>query len=155
AIGGMGAISQAMAKAAVSRGVEIRLDSPVREVIVENGRAVGAVTEEGQAFRASAVISNLNPKLFYLKLIDPGVLPRGFQERIGHWRCGSGTFRMNVALTELPDFTCLPGKTLAAHHTAGIILAPTLGYMEQAYFDARSLGWSRKPIIELLIPSTV
>src|SRR5690606_6841782 len=71
------------------------------------------------------------------------------------WRCASGTFRMNVALTELPDFTCLPGKARAPHHTAGIILAPSLRYMEQAYFDARTSGWSRQPIIELLIPSTL
>jgi phytoene dehydrogenase-like protein len=74
---------------------------------------------------------------------------------MSHWRCGSGTFRMNVALSELPDFACLPGRARAAHHTAGIILAPTLRYMEQAYFDARMLGWSREPIIEMLIPSTL
>ena len=74
---------------------------------------------------------------------------------MSHWRCGSGTFRMNVALAELPDFTCLPGKTTADHHTAGIIIAPTLSYMEQAYFDARTYGWSRRPIVELLIPSTL
>jgi phytoene dehydrogenase-like protein len=62
---------------------------------------------------------------------------------------------MNVALSELPDFTCLPGKARGDHHTAGIILAPTLKYMEQAYFDARSFGWSKKPIVEILIPSTL
>ncbi|HEY6483305.1 MAG TPA: NAD(P)/FAD-dependent oxidoreductase [Steroidobacteraceae bacterium] len=155
AIGGMGAITQAMARSAESRGVVIRVDSPVREVIVERGRAVGAVTASGEAFRAAAVISNLNPKLLYLDLMDPAVLPREFRERITHWRCGSGTFRMNVALAELPDFTCLPGKTAADHHTAGIILAPTMRYMEQAFFDARAQGWSRKPIVEILIPSTV
>ena len=62
---------------------------------------------------------------------------------------------MNVALSELPDFSCLPGRQLADHHTAGIILAPTLRYMEQAYFDARMGGWSRQPIVEMLIPSTL
>jgi len=100
-------------------------------------------------------VSNLNPKLLYQKLLDPAVLSAQFRERISQWRCGSGTFRMNVALAELPDFSCRPGKTLADHHTAGIILAPTLNYMEQAYFDARSFGWSSKPIIEMLIPSTL
>ena len=153
AIGGMGAITQAMARSAASRGVDIRVSSPVREVIVENGRAVGAITESGETFRAAAVISNLNPRLLYLNLIDPAALPTEFRERIGNFRCGSGTFRMNVALSELPNFTCLPGK--GDHHTAGIILAPTLRYMEQAYFDARTFGWSKKPIVELLIPSTV
>jgi len=155
AVGGMGAITQAMARCAAARGVQVHVGSPVREVLIEKGRAVGAVTESGRTFRAAAVISNLNPKLLYLDLIAADHLPEGFRERMSHWRCGSGTFRMNVALSELPDFHCLPGKSRAAHHTAGIILAPTLGYMEQAYFDARTLGWSRKPIIEMLIPSTL
>lgn len=155
AIGGMGAITQAMAKAATSRGVDIRLNAGVREIIVENGKAVGAVTESGETFRAAAVASNLNPKLLYTSLIDAGALPATFQQRISQWRCGSGTFRMNVALSELPDFTCLPGKQRAPHHTAGIIIAPTLGYMERAYFDARTHGWSKQPIVEMLIPSTL
>jgi phytoene dehydrogenase-like protein len=155
AIGGMGAITQAMAQAALERGVEIRLATAVREVLVEADRAVGVVTAAGETLRAAAVISNLNPKLLYLELIAPAALPPEVREHMSHWRCGSGTFRMNVALAELPDFTCLPGKTTADHHTAGIIIAPTLSYMEQAYFDARTYGWSRRPIVELLIPSTL
>ncbi len=155
AIGGMGAITQAMAKSATARGADIRVGCPVREVLVESGRAVGVVTESGETFRAPVIVSNLNPKLLYLKLIDAAVLPKEFVERIVQWHCGSGTFRMNVALGELPDFTCLPGRTLGDHHTAGIILAPTLGYMERAYFDARTHGWSREPIVEMVIPSTL
>ena len=155
AIGGMGAITQAMAQAALERGVEIRLATAVREVLVEADRAVGVVTAAGETLRAAAVISNLNPKLLYLELIAPAALPPEVREHMSHWRCGSGTFRMNVALAELPDFTCLPGKSTADHHTAGIIIAPTLSYMEQAYFDARTYGWSRRPIVELLIPSTL
>ena len=155
AIGGMGAISQAMAKCAAERGVDIRVAAAVREVIVEGGRAVGVVTEKGEAIRARSVVSNLNPKLLYGSLIDPAALPQDFRERIANWRGGSGTFRMNVALSELPDFTCLPGKTLAEHHTSGIIMAPSLAYMEQAYLDAKAGGWSKKPIVEVLIPSTL
>ncbi len=155
AIGGMGAISQAMAKAAAERGVDIRVASPVREVLVEAGRAVGVVTEKGEALRARSVVSNLNPKLLYGSLIDPAVLPQDFRERISRWRCGSGTFRMNVALSELPDFTVLPGRGLAEHHTSGIIMAPSLAYMEQAYLDAKAFGWSKRPIVEMLIPSTL
>ena len=143
AIGGMGAITQAMARVAAARGVEVRVSSPVREVLVEGGRAVGVVTEAGETLRAAAVISNLNPKLLFGSCIDPAALPPEFRERMSHWRCGSGTFRMNVALSELPDFTCLPGKSPGDHHTAGIIIAPTLAYMERAYFDARGHGWSR------------
>jgi phytoene dehydrogenase-like protein len=151
----MGAITQAMARSAAACGADIRLAAPVREVLVERGRAIGALTEAGEQFRARVVISNLNPKLLYLKLLDPGLLPPDFRERIERWRCGSGTFRMNVALSELPDFRCLPGKAAADHHTAGIIIAPTLAYMERAYFDARLHGWSAQPIVELLIPSTL
>jgi phytoene dehydrogenase-like protein len=155
AVGGMGAITQAMAKSASARGVDIRIGTPVREVIVEGGRAVGVVTAAGDTLRAAAVISNLNPKLLYSKLIAPEHLPGEFSARIAQWRCGSGTFRMNVALAELPSFNCLPGKAVADHHTAGIILAPTLAYMERAYFDARLHGWSKQPIVELVIPSTI
>ena len=155
AVGGMGAITQAMAKSAAARGVDIRVGTAVREVIVEGGRAVGVVTAAGDTLRAAAIISNLNPKLLYSKLIASEHLPGEFAERIAQWRCGSGTFRMNVALAELPSFNCLPGKALADHHTAGIILAPTLAYMERAYFDARLQGWSKQPIVELVIPSTI
>ena len=155
ALGGMGAITQAMAKSAQARGAQIRVDTPVRQVIVEGDRVVGVVTEGGETLRAAAVISNLNPKLLYTKLVPADSLTEEFRERISRWRCGSGTFRMNVALAELPDFKCLPGRTVADHHTAGIIIAPTLSYMEKAYFDARSSGWSRKPIVELVIPSTL
>ncbi len=155
AIGGMGAITQAMARCCEARGVQIRLESPVRELLVERGRVLGARTEAGEAVRARVVVANVNPKLLYLKLLDPGALPEDFRARIGRWRCGSGTFRMNVALAELPQFSCLPARDIADHHTAGIILAPTLRYMEQAYFDARMHGWSRRPIVELVIPSTL
>jgi phytoene dehydrogenase-like protein len=155
AIGGMGAITRAMARAATAAGVEIRTGCAVREVIVEGGRATGIVTASGERIRAAAVVSNLNPKLLYQKLIDPAALPAEFRHRIGRWRCGSGTFRMNVALSELPSFTCLPGTAAAEHHGAGIIIAPSLDYMDRAHAEARRFGWSRQPIVEVLIPSTL
>jgi phytoene dehydrogenase-like protein len=155
AIGGMGAISEAIAKAARARGAEIRVGAPAKEVLIEKGRVAGVVTEAGEIFRAPIVAANVNPKLLYRDLIAQDALPADFTERIQKWRCGSGTFRMNVALSELPDFTALPGRELAEHHTAGIIIAPSLAYMEEAYFDARRLGWSRKPVVEMLIPSTL
>jgi phytoene dehydrogenase-like protein len=155
ALGGMGAITQAMAKAAASYGADVRLGAAVREVLVENGRAAGAVTASGEVFHAPTVVSAIHPKLFFLRLMDAGALPADFREHMERWRGGSGTFRMNVALSELPSFRCLPGTARAPHHTAGIILAPTLRYMEQAYFDARTHGWSRQPIVEMLLPSTL
>ncbi len=155
ALGGMGAITQAMAKAARAQGVEIRTDCAVDEVLLDKGRACGVVTSAGERLDAGVVVSNLNPRLLYTKLVDPGALPADFLRRIGAWRCGSGTFRMNVALSELPSFSCLPGREAAEHHGSGIIIAPSLQYMERAYMDARTGGWSREPIVELLIPSTL
>ncbi len=155
AIGGMGAITQAMAKSAAAHGVTIRLSTRVRKVLIADGRAIGVETAKGETIRAAAVAAGINPKLLYLHLVDPYTLPAEFRRRMENWRCASGTFRMNVALSELPDFTVLPGCALAEHHASGIIVAPSLAYMEQAFFDARSFGWSRRPIIELVIPSTL
>ena len=153
AIGGMGAITQAMARAAASKGVEIRTGVAVSEVLIENGKAVGVVTDAGETIRARAVASNLNPKLLFTKLVDPAAQPTDFRERMQRYKCGSGTFRMNVALSELPRFTCLPDA--GDHMTAGIIVAPTLDYMDQAFVDARAQGWSKAPIVEMVIPSTL
>jgi phytoene dehydrogenase-like protein len=153
AIGGMGAITQAMAKSAAAAGVDIRIGSSVREVIVEQGRAVGVVTDKGETLRARAIVSNVNPKLLYERMLDPAVVPTPVRERMANWRCGSGTFRMNVALSALPDFSALPGE--GDHLTAGIIMAPSLDYMDRAYLDAREHGWSKNPIVEMLIPSTL
>src|SRR4051794_9249410 len=105
AIGGMGAITQAMARAARAHGAEIETDAGVREVIVERGRAVGVVLDNGETVRAAYVVSSVNPKLLYTRLMPTGALTSEFLERIGRWRNGSGTFRMNVALRTLPSFT--------------------------------------------------
>jgi phytoene dehydrogenase-like protein len=153
AIGGMGAITQAMARAAASHGVEIELDAGVREVIVERDRAVGVVLDNDKTVRAKYVASSVNPKLLYTRLLPADALPAEFLARIKNWRNGSGTFRMNVALNALPSFTALPGE--GDHLTAGIIIAPSLGYMDRAWQDARTHGWSREPVVELLIPSTL
>jgi phytoene dehydrogenase-like protein len=155
AIGGMGAITQAMAKAARERGVEIEVDAPVREVIIEKGRAAGIVLKDGRSIRARAVASNVHPQLLFGRLVPEDALPPDFLARIRRWKSGSGTFRMNVALSELPSFTVLPGREPADHHTAGIIIAPSLAYMDRAYDDAKRDGWSREPVIEMLIPSTL
>jgi phytoene dehydrogenase-like protein len=153
AIGGMGAISQAMASAARAHGVAIETDNGVREVIVERDRAMGVILDNGETIRARYVVSNVNPKLLYTKLLAPDALPKPFLDRISNWRNGSGTFRMNVALTTLPSFAALPGG--GDHLSAGIIIAPTLAYMDRAWQDARQHGWSREPVVEVLIPSTL
>ena len=155
AIGGMGAITQAMARAARGHGVEIETNAPVRELLIEGGRARGVVLNDGRAVRANAVAVNANLKLFYTSMVPDGALDGEFLRRMQDFRCGSGTFRMNLALSELPSFTALPGRKLADHHTAGIVIGPSLGYMDRAYIDARQYGWSREPIVELVIPSTL
>jgi phytoene dehydrogenase-like protein len=153
AIGGMGAITQAMASSARGHGVDIDLEAGVREVIVERDRAVGVVLDNGKTIRAKYIASSVNPKLLYTRLLPANALPPAFLDRIRNWRNGSGTFRMNVALNALPSFTALPGA--GDHLTAGIIIGPSLGYMDRAWLDARELGWSRAPVVEVLIPSTL
>ncbi len=152
AVGGMGAITQAMASCCRERGVDLRTEAPVKEILTDGHTAQGVLLESGEVLYARAIVSNLNPKLLFGSMIDPTVLPTDFNERIAHYKCGSGTFRMNVALSELPSFTCLPGP--GDHLSAGIIMAPSLDYMDRAWSDARREGWSREPIIEMLIPST-
>jgi phytoene dehydrogenase-like protein len=153
ALGGMGAITQAMAKAAAEHGVGIDVHSEVREILVERGRASGIVLKDGTAMRARTVVANVNPRELFQTLIPDKAVPRSTATRMRKWKAGSGTFRMNVALSKLPDFTALPGE--GDHHTAGIILAPNLAYMDRAYRDCVGNGWSRMPIIEMTIPSTL
>ena len=159
AIGGMGAITQAIAKECAARGVAVETDAGVDQVLVEGGRAVGVRLQDGRELRANTIVSNLNPKLLYQKLVAREHLDADVAERMDRYRCGSGTFRMNVALSELPDFTAAPGTQLQPHHQSGILVGPSLRYFEQAYFDAKSkqynAGWSRAPIVELVISSTL
>ena len=152
AIGGMGAITQAMAKAAREEGVEIVLDSPVEEVIVERDRAAGVIAG-GKTWRAKAVVSGVHPKRLFTELLPEGAVAPETTRRMAHWASESATFRMNVALSALPSFTSLPGP--GDHLTAGIIIGPSLAYMDRAYLTARTEGWSREPVVEMLIPSTL
>lgn len=155
ALGGMGAVSEAISAEARARGVEITTGAQVIAVRVKSGRVASVALADGTEIEASAVAAGVNPKLLYLKLLETGAIDTEFRSRIERWRCASGTFRMNVALSELPDFISAPGKQAQPHHSSGIIIAPSLHYMERAYFDARTHGYSREPIVEMLIPSTV
>lgn len=159
AIGGMGAITQAMAKECVARGVRIDTDAEVAQVLVKGGRAVGVVMADGTELSASMVVSNVNPKLLYQQLVPQSALDDDTRARISRYRCGSATFRMNVALSELPDFAAAPGTHLQPHHQSGILIGSSLRYFEQAYFDAKSkehnAGWARRPIVEMVISSTL
>jgi phytoene dehydrogenase-like protein len=146
AIGGMGAISEALAAEARRLGVEIECNAAVSRV------SAGKVSlANGAEVAARAVVANVNPKLLYLNLIDRKDLPAELVARMQSYKCGSGTFRMNVALSRLPRFSCLPEE--GPHHASGIIMAPSLEYMDRAYLDARAEGMARRPIVEMVISS--
>ncbi len=159
AIGGMGAISQAIARECAARGVEVITGAEVAQVQVRDGRATGAVLADGRAFSARVVAANLHPKLLFTRLVPDAALDDDFRVRIRRHRNGSGTFRMNVALSELPDFRAAPGTQRQDHHGSGILVGHSLAYFERAYFDAKSKehnpGWAREPIVELVISSTL
>jgi phytoene dehydrogenase-like protein len=155
AIGGMGRITELMADEARARGVRIDLDAPVQRVLIEHGRAVGAVLDSGEEIRARAVAANVDPKLLYQRLVERGALPEDFVQAIDRYRCGSGSLRINVALSELPDFAALPGTQAQLHHASGILFAPSLAYMDRAWRDAEEDGYSHAPIVEMLIPSVI
>jgi phytoene dehydrogenase-like protein len=155
AIGGMGTITALMADEARSRGVQIDLQAGVSRVLADTRRVHGVVLQDGRELRARAVVANVDPKLLYLKLLEPQVLPPDFVRAIRAYRCGSGSMRINVALSELPDFRCLPGTQAQPHHASGILLAASLRAMDVAWRDALHHGFSRAPIVEMLIPSVV
>lgn len=152
ALGGMGAISQAIAAAAVAAGARIETGAAVTEILTDRAGVTGIALSDGRGLRARRVAFGANPKLL-TGLLAENSLEADFRSRLDHWVCASGTFRMNVALDRAPRFTARPEP--GDHLTAGIILAPSLGYMDAAYRDARATGWARAPIVEMLIPSTL
>ena len=152
-VGGMGTITQLMAEACEEAGVEISLEAPVARVLVDGDAVAGVTLETGEEVRAKRVIANVGPKLLYGRMLDESHQPGDFRRRMRGFKAGGGTFRMNVALSELPRFTALPEP--GEHHRAGIVIAPTLDYMDRAFIDAKLHGWSKAPIVEMLMPSTV
>jgi phytoene dehydrogenase-like protein len=155
AVGGMGAVSEAMARAAEARGAAIRTGAPVRSLLVEGEMAAGVELQSGERIRARTVAANVPPKLLFRDLVPDGAVDPDLRRRFIGLKSGSAVFRMNVALSELPDFTCRPGKAAQDHHGSGIIIGPTVDYLDRAWLDARAHGWSRQPVVEMLIPSTL
>ena len=153
AVGGMGAVTQAMARACERAGVTIRTDASVARILSDGDRADGVELTDGKRIGARVVAANVHPKTLLLDMVDPALIDPGLRARMTRHANGSGTFRMNVALDRLPRFTAMP--ELGDHLKSGIILAPSLDYMDAAYVDARARGWSRSPIVEMLIPSLV
>lgn len=152
-IGGMGAITQMMCEACREKGVTIRTEAPVEQVIIEDGAACGVRLASGEEVRAKRVISNLGPKPLFDRLVRQDAQPADFRDAMAGYRGGSGSLRMNVALSALPRFTDTPDGD--EHLRSGIIIAPSLDYMDRAWRDAHEQGFSREPIVEMLIPSIV
>lgn len=152
-IGGMGAITQMMGKACLDKGVEIRTGEAVKNVLIEKGVATGVRLASGEEINAKYVISNIGPKPLFDQLIPRRELPGDFTSGIDRYAGGSGSLRLNLALSELPTFRHAPENDL--HLKSGIIIAPSLNYMDTAFNDARKSGFSRQPIVEMLIPTLV
>ncbi len=155
AIGGMGAITQAMARAAEAAGARIRVEAGVARVLIEDGRAAGVVLHTGEEVRARAVGANVAPKLLFRDLVEDGAIDAELRKRLVGIRSGSGTFRMNVALSELPDFSARPGTDQQPHHGAGIVIGPTIEYLERAYLESKREGFARQPVVEIVISSVL
>lgn len=152
-IGGMGAITQMMAEACSEQDVEILTNARITRVIVDDEVAVGVELADGEVLRAKRVISNLGPKPLFDRLVPREAIPDDFARAMDGYRGGSGSLRMNVALSDLPKFRHAPESD--AHLRSGIIMASSLDYMDQAYHSARANGFSAQPIVEMLIPSMV
>ncbi len=152
AIGGMGSITQAMAKSCVAQGVEIFTDVVAEKITQENKKIKRVETTKG-VFSAPIVSASVHPKILYEKLLDKHSVGEKTLKKISNYKSHSGTFRMNVALDRLPKFINAPSGE--DYLTAGIIVAPSLEYMDKAWLSARENGWSKKPVIEMLIPSTL
>jgi phytoene dehydrogenase-like protein len=149
--GGTGAISMSIARAAGEAGVEIRTKAPIERVKVKDGRAVGAVLESGEEIDASAVISSVDPHRTFLKMIEPGVLEEGFLQEVRRYKLRGSSGKVNLALSGLPNFTCLPGN--GAHLRGAMSISPSVEYMERAYDDAKYGDFSRHPYMDMVIPT--
>ncbi|HUL02965.1 MAG TPA: NAD(P)/FAD-dependent oxidoreductase [Gemmatimonadales bacterium] len=153
--GGMGRLSEALATAARAHGAEIRVGAGVARILSRGGRVAGVALEDGTEIRSARVASSVDLQATFLRMVDPADLPPDFLSAVRGVDYASASLKINVALSELPDFTCLPGTAPAAHHRGTIHIAPTLDYMEDAFDDARRGRPSARPILECTIPSVV
>ncbi|WP_336296946.1 NAD(P)/FAD-dependent oxidoreductase [Pseudomonas aeruginosa] len=153
--GGMGTITQAMARSAEAKGVEIRVNSGVEKIIVERGVAQGVLLKSGEEVRARVVVANTDPKRTFLTLLGEEHLPASFARDIKVIRQESASLRMNLALSGLPEFVGMPSKGISAHHKSAIYIIESKDHVEQAYRSARNGIPANPPIVEALIPSTV
>lgn len=151
--GGTGAISEAIASAARAFGAEVRLEAEVARVRVRDGRATGVVLANGDELEAGTVVSSLDPKRTFLRLVEEAELPPDFVADVRRFRIRGSSGKVNLALSGLPDFTCLPG--VGPHLRGAISVSPSLEYVERAYDDAKHGAFSRRPYMDMIIPSMI
>jgi phytoene dehydrogenase-like protein len=151
--GGTGAISHAIASAARALGAEIRANAPVAQVIVKNGRATGVALESGDELHAKVVISGVDPKRTFLKLLDPKLLPADLVDSVRRFKIRGSSGKVNLALDGLPDFTAMPGA--GPHLRGAISISPSVEYLERAYDDAKYGRFSRHPYVDCILPSMI
>lgn len=155
AIGGMGSISNAMAAAATEAGAEIETGAAVKEILIENGKATGILLEDERRIHARVVAANVNPKLLFGQLVSDDALDVDFRQRMKNFKCASGSFRMNVALNEIPKFSCVPEGEHEQYMSGGVFIAPSMDYMDRSYQAARTMGWAKRGCVELVVPTTL
>ena len=149
--GGTGAISNSIGDAAREFGAEIRTRAPIAKILVKNGRASGVVLQNGDELYADVVSSSVDPHLTFLKMLEPNELPSEFLDEVRRYKFRGSSGKVNLALDALPNFTCMPGE--GAHLRGAISISPAVDYMERAYDDAKYGKYSRRPYIDMVIPS--
>jgi phytoene dehydrogenase-like protein len=151
--GGTGAVADAIAGAAREAGVTIQTSAPVAEIVVQNGRAAGVVLENGDRFSSGTVVSSADPRQTFVRMVGGRHLPTGFLDDLQRYKFRGSSAKVNLALDGLPDFTALPGP--GAHLRGAISISPSIDYMERAYDDAKYGRFSRRPYMDIVIPSLV
>jgi phytoene dehydrogenase-like protein len=151
--GGTGGISDAIGSAARANGAEIRMDARVARITVERDRATGVVLDDGEEIPASVVLASTDARRTFLGLLEPGVLDPEFEAEVRRFKFRGSSGKVNLAVDRLPDFTCLPGE--GEHLRGAISFSPSMDDMERAYDDAKYGHWSRKPYIDMIIPTLV
>ncbi|MDJ0915389.1 MAG: NAD(P)/FAD-dependent oxidoreductase [Desulfobacterales bacterium] len=153
--GGMGGLADALEAACKDLKVDIVREAEVKRILVDNNQAKGVELADGRHFEARSVASSVDAHLTFEKFLDPEMLPSDFQEAVSRIDYSSASVKVNVALAEAPEFTCLPGKGIGPQHQGTIHVSPTMDYIERAYDDAKYGQPSRSPILEITLPSSV
>jgi phytoene dehydrogenase-like protein len=151
--GGTGGVSEAIASAARARGAEIRTEAPVARIEVRGGKATGVVLESGEEIAADAVLSSADVRQTFFRMLEPGTLDPSVEDAVRRYKFRGSSGKVNLALDALPDFTCLPGE--GEHLRGAVTISPSVDYMERAYDDAKYGRFSRRPFVDIVIPTLV